>query len=138
VQLYFAYGSNLLRSQMMERCPDHVVHGRATLPAFRFLIGARGYATIAPAPAEVEGVVYRLSAADETALDRYEGVAAGRYRKDYVTVQAPGGAICGVLVYVDPQTEPAPPRPGYLEKILVGAAAFEFPAEYQRFLRTFA
>ena len=138
MQLYFAYGSNLLQSQMTERCPEHRFHSLAKLHDYRFLIGERGYATIEPSEGQcVHGVIYELSQTDENTLDVCEGVAAGRYTKEYHTLIGAAGSIPGVLVYVDPRVEPASPRDGYMEKILTGAAAFALPTDYQTFLSLF-
>ena len=138
MQLYFAYGSNLLRSQMAERCPDHQFHCLASLLDYRFLIGERGYATIEPSVGDsVHGVVYQLSSSDEKTLDRHEGVALGCYRKDYLTLSGPHGRISDVLVYVDPRVTPGRPKDGYMIKILSGSSQFELPSQYQQFLASF-
>ena len=43
---YFAYGSNMMREQMFCRCPG-VTPGKITaLYGYRFIINARGYASI--------------------------------------------------------------------------------------------
>lgn len=138
MQLYFAYGSNLLPQQMQDRCPDHRFCYTAELRDYRFLIGARGYATIERSVGNsVYGVVYELSLSDEEELDRREGVALGSYPKHYLTVWGPQGSIAEVLVYVDPQVTPGLPRPGYMEKILSGASHYQLPLAYQRFLQSF-
>lgn len=66
--LYFAYGSNMWREQMRERCPDHECLGVAVLKDHALCfprsspIRLCGVAGIAASPgAEVWGVVYRLS-----------------------------------------------------------------------------
>ena len=138
MKLYFAYGSNLLKSQMTERCPEHRLHSLARLNDYRFLIGERGYATIQPSiGACVHGVVYELSQSDEDTLDVCEGVASGSYTKEYVALIGADGAIPEVLVYVDPRVQPGPPRDGYIAKILSGAAGFGLPRDYQAFLASF-
>lgn len=138
MQFYFAYGSNLLRSQMTERCPEHQFECLATLADYRFLIGERGYATIEPSVGDsVHGVIYQLSTSDEKTLDRREGVAQGSYRKDYLTLSGPNGPISAVLVYVDPRVTPSSPKVGYMAKILSGALQFELPSQYQQFLASF-
>jgi cation transport regulator ChaC len=138
MQLYFAYGSNLLRSQMTERCPEHQFECLATLADYRFLIGERGYATIEPSVGDsVQGVVYQLSPSDEATLDRHEGVAKVCYRKVYLTLCGPHGPISDVLVYVDPRVTPGSPRDGYMSKILSGASQFDLPSQYQQFLASF-
>ena len=78
--LYFAYGSNMSRRQMAERCPDHECLGIAVLKDHALCfprtspIRNCGVAGLAETPgAEVWGVVYRLHDGDLTALDRREG-----------------------------------------------------------------
>lgn len=138
MQLYFAYGSNLLRSQMTERCPEHQFECLATLADYRFVIGERGYATIEPSVGDsVHGVVYHLSPTDEETLDRREGVSSGCYRKDYLTLSGPHGLITDVLVYVDPGVTPGRAKDGYMDKILSGASQFGLPFQYQQFLASF-
>jgi cation transport regulator ChaC len=138
MQLYFAYGSNLLRSQMTERCPEHQFECLATLADYRFLIGERGYATIEPSVGDsVHGVVYHLSPSDEETLDRREGVSSGCYRKDYLTLSGPHDLISDVIVYVDPRVTPSRPKDGYMDKIPSGASQFDLPSQYQQFLASF-
>ncbi|CBF82584.1 uncharacterized protein ANIA_11163 [Aspergillus nidulans FGSC A4] len=101
--LYFAYGSNLSPTQMRMRCVHNpTLSGHpvalAALDSWRWLICQPGYANVVP-PAGlrvgpqitegdnvpesisksiprggVYGVLYEMSAEDETVLDRYEGV----------------------------------------------------------------
>lgn len=106
-RLYFAYGSNLSPEQMARRCPDSIFLGKATLPGYRWQANERGIANVVmdpdpdadpevmkkgregrgrdgeeeKEPAAVEGLLYALSLDDEIRLDRYEGVAKGRYDK---------------------------------------------------------
>ena len=47
----------------------------------------------------MEGLIYVLTEQDIKALDRYEGVAGGYYRKETMTVKA-DGAEYDVLVYI--------------------------------------
>src|ERR1700752_1388801 len=82
MRLYFAYGSNMCRAGMASRCRDAVPLGRARLDGYRYVIHVDGYATVRPAPgATVQGILWRVSARDVTALDAYEDVAGGLYRK---------------------------------------------------------
>ncbi len=134
---YFAYGSNLLCSQMEERCPGHIFEGVAMLKGYRFLIGGRGYATITEDSAsKVLGALYHISEADEAALDTYEGVAAGCYRKVTVAVVA-GDSVVHALTYIDDGIVPSRPRAGYLEKITIGAGERGLPPDYIAFLSSF-
>jgi hypothetical protein len=125
---YVAYGSNMSRGQMAERCPAARPLGVAVLPGRRFLINRDGYATLVAAPAECAyGLVWTLDAADESSLDRYENVAAGEYRKETVLLAEFGEA----LIYIAADATPGRPVPGYLEGILAAAAAAGLPRAYQ-------
>ena len=42
---YFAYGSNMWRAQMRDRCPDHQLIGSGVLKGYRWIISARGKIT---------------------------------------------------------------------------------------------
>lgn len=76
---YFAYGSNMSTTQMLERCPSSTVIGLAYLHGYEWLINERGYANIARVP----NVARRLqllagAAAVSSPLGTVEAVAQGR------------------------------------------------------------
>ncbi|MGH7700028.1 MAG: gamma-glutamylcyclotransferase family protein [Gemmatimonadales bacterium] len=129
---YFAYGSNMSRAQMAVRCPGAAVVDRAVLGGHRFVINRRGVATVVPdAAAAVHGVLWTIGPEDERALDRYEGVAEGLYRRERCRVTA-GGRPVDALVYVAAEVAAGVPRAGYLELIVQAAEAHGLPAEYVR------
>ena len=86
--LYFGYGSNMWREQMVLRCPSSSFVGIGRLDGYRWQINERGYANVVelaagppaadPPAADPQhvawGLIYALTAADEAALDGYEGV----------------------------------------------------------------
>lgn len=73
--LYFAYGSNLLPSRMIRRCPHALSVGPAILPNYQ--ITERLYADVDFRDgSQVFGFLYLLRASDVVALDRYEGYPA--------------------------------------------------------------
>src|SRR6266481_7272980 len=119
-RLYFAYGLNMHRAEMAERCPNAVLQGIARLDRHEFLINARGVATVVPARSFVYGVLWTVSASDETRLDRFEGVEFGFYRKRGVTVRSEAGQV-QAFAYVAWNSVPGRPRAGYLESILEAA-----------------
>ena len=128
--LYFAYGSNMSRAGMALRCPSACALGAATLPGWRFIIGADGYASIARAPGErVIGVLWRLAARDVAALNAYEGVDVGLYRQCRLMVRHQGRAR-SAMVYVACRGGEGRPRPGYLEEVIAAARAWMLPADY--------
>lgn len=92
--LYFAFGTNLSLTQMADRCPDSRFIGRAVLRGHRWQINQRGHANIvanivanADRWSRVEGLVYLLTAADEAALDSWEGGVAVAAHKTHVDVE---------------------------------------------------
>ena len=139
MQLYFAYGSNLWRKQMRVRCPDHKEIGIGVLRGYRWIISARGYANIISSQSDVvHGKIYKLTAADERNLDRYEGVANGAYRKEILMVEVVHGQCLSCLVYVDPVEEEGKPREEYVERLNKGFADARVPAGYvDLYLRKF-
>ncbi|WP_322354106.1 gamma-glutamylcyclotransferase family protein [Paratractidigestivibacter sp.] len=88
---YFAYGSNMDVEQMTRRCPSALFTGAAVLKGWEFAIDAGGFATIVEGEGSVEGALWMLSAADELALDHYEGVEGGSYEKRHVKVDGDFG-----------------------------------------------
>ena len=133
---YFAYGSNMNTAQVKERCSDHKVVGTGSLDGFRFIINSRGVATVIPMEnRSVLGVIYEISESDEANLDANEGVDYGTYLKEQVHVQT-GNEIRDCLIYIAADSELGRPRPGYLQKILGGAEAFNLAGEYIEELRS--
>jgi len=104
-QLYFAYGSNINLEQMAYRCPGAKVFGPAALEGYELLFrgnSSRGYgvATIAPKEgSRVEGLLWRITPANERSLDIYEGYPSF-YEKETVSVKTPNGQSFAVMAYV--------------------------------------
>jgi len=78
--LVFAYGSNLSRKQMRERCPSAVRGPLAYLPGHALVFGGHSYRwggavanVVRKAGAAVPGLIYQISRDDVGVLDRYEG-----------------------------------------------------------------
>ena len=91
---YIAYGSNLNREQMAQRCPDAKVIGSGMLKDYELLF--RGYtdaavATVEPKEGEnVPVLIWEISPRDEVNLDRYEGYPR-LYGKQMLEVEVEGG-----------------------------------------------
>jgi gamma-glutamylcyclotransferase len=96
--VYFGYGSNLWREQMSERCPNSTYIGIGRLSGYRWQINDRGYANIVEivpdsnlgsAAVEYEdvvyGLIYTLTAQDESRLDKNEGVPYS-YTKEIISI----------------------------------------------------
>ena len=83
--LYFAYGSNLNRRQMFDRCPGATPVRSYELLGWKLVF--RRTADIVPAVGySVLGALYSITQADEVRLDRYEGGHRGRYRHRHFLV----------------------------------------------------
>jgi cation transport regulator ChaC len=129
--LYFAYGSNLDRTQMTERCPSATEKSKAVIPGYRFIINSRGVASVVvDESALAEGLLWNLTKNDEERLDRYEGVSNGHYEKHWLDVILPNEVQTKALVYIATISDIGKPRPGYLEKIIDAAKCLEMSSSY--------
>ena len=148
--LYFAYGSNMSRTQMRQRCPDHEVIGKAVLPGYALCFPRHspirncGVAGIVEQPgAEVWGVVYRLHDEDLAALDRREGydpakpAHVNRYNRKTIRVLKDGEAL-DCLIYLA-RAEPGKHVPSveYMSALITGAVEIGLPEDYVSRLRAF-
>lgn len=134
--LYFAYGANMDVAAMAARCPRSRPLGRARLARHRFIVMETGYASVTrDNRATVHGLLWDLALSDTPALDRYEDVARGLYRKLVLPVlreTTPGSAHA--LVYVGCAEREGAPRPGYMESVAAAARALTLPTPYVAFL----
>jgi gamma-glutamylcyclotransferase (GGCT)/AIG2-like uncharacterized protein YtfP len=137
--LYFAYGTNMSPTQMASRCPGASLVDRAVLRRHRFIFNAHGYGTVVPdASADVHGVVWSIEPGDEQALDEYEAVAEGLYRKERRMVEVSEGerrrTVDG-LIYVASDSTQGVALIEHLQQILIGAEQHRLPDGYIRELR---
>jgi gamma-glutamylcyclotransferase (GGCT)/AIG2-like uncharacterized protein YtfP len=122
-QLYFAYGSNLLRRAMAQRCPRSHPLERATVAGYRLVF--RGFADLIADPSStLHGALYRVTPACLRALDAYEGVPE-QYRRVTLTTLTETGP-CEALAYAmnvsDETAGFAPPALAYYGEIARGYA----------------
>ena len=131
--LYFAYGSNMDGGQMARRCPKSIFAGTATLKDHEFELDSSGAATVVARPGSVvHGALWLIAESDERAMDRYEGVASGCYRKEVMPVE---GDACGsvfALAYVSNRDmhDGVTYRTGYMDAIIESARRLGFDAKY--------
>lgn len=135
---YIAYGSNLNIGQMRMRCPSARIIGTSEIPDYELLFkGSRtgSYLTIEPKTgASVPVAVWETTAADEVALDRYEGFPAFYY-KAKMKLPVKGirtGKVRNRKVYVYIMHEDRPvgmPSSYYVATCLEGYRSFEFDEE---------
>jgi hypothetical protein len=131
---YFAYGSNLNRSDMRKRCPDALPDVPARLEGWRLTF--RGVADIEPAEDRaVQGALWWLSRDDVSCLDAYEG-APSNYRKLIVLVETGSGLRQAMTYVMTRASYLGLPSPWYLGRIEEGYGDWGLPpAELRRALR---
>jgi cation transport regulator ChaC len=128
--LHFAYGSNMHLGLMQARCPDARVVGCAVLRDHRFLITRDGYASVAAARGGVvHGLLWRISPRDLAALNAYENIDAGLFRRVLLSVQAQGRSA-KALVYIGRSGAPGRARAGYMELVATAAREAGLPSDY--------
>ena len=131
--LYFAYGSNMDRDQMRERCSRARFVSRGCLPCWSFIINSRGYANVVPNEvAAVHGVLWEVDAGDLRKLDICEGTALGCCeRKTFAEVVGDGRTV-EAEIYLSADNSPGVPDSTYLATVLKGGRCFGLPPSYLR------
>ena len=125
--LCFAYGSNMDQAMMAARCPGAKALGVARLPRHARAVMREGYLTLVRDPRrEVAGVLWDVPLSNMAALDRYEGVGEGLYRKVQQMVIGPSGAR-RALVYFGANAGPGLLRKDYHAQVLAAAQACALP-----------
>ncbi len=124
---YFAYGSNLSKKQMLERCPDSKPKLIATLPNYKLVFAGwsrkwrGGVATIKRfSGGKVPGAIYEISEPCLRRLDKFEGYPDS-YNRLNVTVFSEDGEPIEAVTYVKTgQLEETPPSKEYVSIIQQG------------------
>lgn len=131
--LYLAYGSNLNRKQMELRCPTAKIVGTSALNHWRLIF--RGGEQMAVATVERERgckvpvLVWKLTPADERALDRYEGYPH-LYRKEHLRVFVEGRRVTAMIYLMNPSIRPyGTPSKAYFDTIREGYESAGFDTE---------
>lgn len=121
--LYFAYGSNLNIKQMQMRCPASTPVKRLTVHDWKLVF--RGVADVTPRKGmKLEGALWEITDECEEALDLYEGVEGGMYRKQYFDYEDQE-----VLVYLMNERGVMPPGDFYVHVIREGYKDFGIPMD---------
>lgn len=122
--LYFGYGANMNIRAMGLRCPAAEPIGKFTLTDSALVF--RGVADcIYRKDATCIGALWRITEVCERALDRFEGIAGGFYRKEYVEVE--GHPEPQMMLYVMNSTGIFPPSQTYADTIRQGYRDFKVP-----------
>ena len=127
---YFAYGLNLSKKQMAERCPNSKPKFSAVLPNYKLIFVGwsrqlkGGIASIKPFKGEkVSGAVYEITESDMKKLDRFEDYPTV-YNRFNIKVWTEDGDPVEAVTYIkneqSPETKPSPEvlnviRQGYRE-----------------------
>ncbi|MFQ5695852.1 MAG: gamma-glutamylcyclotransferase family protein [Terriglobia bacterium] len=133
---YFAYASNMSRAQMQQRAGEPGEEKVARLDNYELNFdkvsrGGTGTGNLVPADGKVVyGVLYRVSAQQLRALDRFEGVPE-HYRRSQVTVVDGQGTKVGAQVYLARKVRKGlKPDRLYLQRIIQGAEEHNLPGDY--------
>lgn len=126
---YFAYGSNMLPSRLLERCPSAKPIGVALaanvgLEFSKISKDGSGKATLAPlSGSTVPGVIFTIDTAERAALDKHEGLGLGYRRDDAFSVRAlNSGEIVEASTYLATSRDPELiPFDWYLATVIAGA-----------------
>jgi gamma-glutamylcyclotransferase (GGCT)/AIG2-like uncharacterized protein YtfP len=141
VAMYAAYGSNMDPAQMARRCPHSPQRGTGWLQGWRLTFGGQdlgwegALATVVEADDhQVFVALYEMSDADEAALDRWDGVTLGYYRKFKVRITTLDGEVLAWL-YVLNDYEGGLPSARYLGNLADAAELAGAPSDYVAELR---
>ena len=127
---YLAYGSNLSKTQMSQRCPDAEAVGKGMLKNYALVF--RTHATIEKSKgSKVPVVIWKISERDEHNLDRYEGFPKYYVKKNLdVTMTNFEGKkpkkITAMAYVMTKGPEKAAPSMSYYGIISEGYRDFEF------------
>jgi gamma-glutamylcyclotransferase (GGCT)/AIG2-like uncharacterized protein YtfP len=122
---------------MRRRCPGAVALGPALLRGWRYVI-ADGYGSVAPASGMcVFGVLWRLTPRDLAALNTFESLDSGLYRRVTLSVELEQRRV-RALVYIGRRRGSRRPRPGYQERLVAAAQEWRLPKRYVAELRRLA
>jgi len=115
---------------MAARCPEGEAVGPAILEDYRFIIMSDGYASVEPKRGQdVHGVMWRLTPRDLSALDSYESLQSGLYRRVMVPVLFDRVRL-NALVYLGHTSAEGRPKPGYMESVIDAAHEWGLPGNY--------
>jgi gamma-glutamylcyclotransferase len=133
---YFAYGSNLNRTQFRSRAGQVLEEINGELKNYELVFnhkvrGGTASANIKQVPGKsIHGVLYRIPESAFRTLDRFEGVPM-HYRRIEVRVTAADGREINTQVYIATKIEGGlRPSGHYLQSIVEGATQAGLPGEY--------
>lgn len=123
MKLYIAFGGNLCKRRMRQRCPGARPVGKFMLTKAKLVF--RGVADVEYSPNDsVPCGLWLIDKQDEAALDRYEGVSSGMYYKEESIVLKYQGKPKNALIYLMHSDGVYPPSKDYVETIRQGYKDF--------------
>jgi hypothetical protein len=142
VALYAAYGSNMDPAQMLDRCPHSPQRGTGWLEGWRLTFGGDdigwdgALTTVVEDAAErVFVMLYDVPEIDEKALDVWDGVTLGYYRKVKVRVDTLEGDALAWLYVLD-AWEGGLPSERHVTLLADAAVRAGAPEDYVTWLRS--
>jgi gamma-glutamylcyclotransferase (GGCT)/AIG2-like uncharacterized protein YtfP len=126
---YIAYGSNMDIEQMALRCPDAILTGKSELQGYELLFKGSltgAYATIeANEDSIVPVLIWEISKADETNLDRYEGYPTFYYKKE-LEAEVEGEKLQAMVYIMDEKRQLGQPSTRYYRILELAYERFGF------------
>jgi len=131
--IYFAYGANLDKHGMDNRCPGNKPLCRAILKNYQLVF--KSVADIEEATNHyVQGALYEINRDHLLSLDRFEGYP-WLYTRTIVPVFTEHGRELYAVVYqMTDRKQYSRPYPGYLNIILLGCRQWQLPEEYTQYI----
>ena len=134
MKIYVAYGSNLDVAQMAWRCPSAKKLGSGMLEGWELIYRrsySGAYATIRKAPGKYVPVgLWKISAQNERALDRYEGYPSFYQKYDVDALVSGGKTVTGMVYIMRPDAVPGYPTEWYIDTIYRGYQDFDLDARF--------
>jgi gamma-glutamylcyclotransferase (GGCT)/AIG2-like uncharacterized protein YtfP len=140
---YFAYGSNLNKVQMKERCPDSKEISSTLLSGYELKFRSyenskQGYLTIEKSKrAKVPIGIYEISENDEKKLDSFEGVDKHEYKKERIAIKCKNKNIASKyirgLIYTMIDGRKCKPCDEYYTRVKLGYDEWNFDISYLKY-----
>lgn len=140
---YFAYGSNMLVSRILDRCPSAKVIGPAAAEGFDLTFtkpskdGSGKASIVSASGTDVPGVIFEIDVAELNRLDRAEGAGFGYERYGDFKVRVADGTECEVTTYLATEARAdLAPYDWYLALVVAGAKEHSFGQHYINTLKS--
>lgn len=140
--LYFAYGSNMLSSLLLARCPGAKVIGTTfarnyALELSKKSIDGSGKATLIENTDSIHtpGVLFEIEAGEREALDKFEGAGKGYDRVDEFSVETTDEPVTATTYLVSATQSDLIPFDWYLALVIAGVLEHGLGDAYAHRLR---